>query len=270
MVASILAKKFGDEPMAIIWSDHMVKQEELFCKILLMAGDRVQKKENDFIFIAQKPRFANQNMGWIEVGKEISVEEGVRLFRFSRLRYRPTLQEAEQYFHNQNFVWNLGYFVTTPKFLTSMFSEYAPQMSAKLEEISESYGSPDFTTVCARVYPTIEQISFDDAILTRLMPDNIGVFSADLGWSDIGAWESLKEALTDHEHQNVVRGNVLTEDCRDSIMFSESKQLVVGIDLDGFVVINTDDVVLVCPKSAVPKIKKIVESLIGTPHEHLT
>jgi mannose-1-phosphate guanylyltransferase len=96
------------------------------------------------------------------------------------------------------------------------------------------------------------------------------VISVDIGWSDIGAWEALKEALSETDDENVTKGNVMVEDSRDSLVFNYGKQLTVGIDLSEMLVINTDDVVLVCPKSSVPKIKKLVESLAGTPHEHLT
>lgn len=270
LVAAILEKKFGDEPIAILWSDHMVKQEALFRKMLLFAGEKIRDKESEFIFIGQKPRFANQNMGWIEVGKKLDDQDSIHLYKFTSLRYRPKLEDAEKFYKSKNFVWNLGYFVTSPKFLTSLFREHTHDMFELIQVIADSFGTPDFSERLERIYPTLEKISFDDAVLTKIASKNILVFSADLGWSDIGAWESLKEALTDSEHQNVTRGDVMVEDCRDSIIYNEGKQLIVGIDLDGYVVINTEDVILICPKSSVPKIKKIVEKLTGSAREHLT
>lgn len=271
LMAAILEKRFGgDEPVAILWSDHMVKQEALFRKILLMAGEKVREKEGEFVFITQKPRFANQNMGWIEVGEKLEDKGSIHIYEFLQLRYRPKLEEAEAFFRNKNYVWNLGYFVTSPKFLTSLFREHTHDMFEQIQIIADSFGTEDYEERLKRIYPTLEKISFDDAILTKLANNDVLVFSADLGWSDIGAWESLKEALTDSEHQNVTKGEVVLEDCRDSIIFNEGKQLIVGIDLDGYVAINTDDVILICPKNAVPKIKKVVEKLAGTNRGHLT
>ncbi len=270
LVAAILAKKFGNEPIAILWSDHMVKQEALFRKMLLFAGDKVRSGDAEFVFIGQKPRFANQNMGWIEVGKKLQDKDSIHLYKFESLRYRPKQEEAEKFYKNKNFVWNLGYFVTSPEFLISLFREHTHDMFEDIQLIADTYGTPEFSERLERIYPTLEKISFDDAVLTKISRKNILVFSADLGWSDIGAWESLKEALTDSEHQNVIRGDVMVEDCRDSIIYNEGKQLIVGIDLDGYVAINTEDVILICPKTSVPKIKKIVEKLTGTAREHLT
>ena len=68
----------------------------------------------------------------------------------------------------------------------------------------------------------------------------------------------------------MTKGKILLEDSKDSLVFNYTDQLTVGIDLNEMLVVNTDDVVLVCPKTSVPKIKKLVESLSGTSNEHLT
>lgn len=270
MVASILEKRFPDEPVAILWSDHLVREAGRFRQALKLAGERITKKDADFIFLTQIPRFANQNMGWIQVGARVEDVDDVDVFEFVRLVYRPTLDEAETFMRNKKFMWNLGYFITTPRFLLSLYKEYAPEMHEELLKIQSAYDTPDFQTVRNEIYPELEKISFDDAILTKMSGKKVLVFASDLSWSDIGAWESLKEALSEDDTQNVTRGNVLIEDSHDTLIFNDTSQLVVGIDLDGYVVINTDDVVLVCPKNSVPKIKKFVETLSGTPHEHLT
>ncbi len=119
------------------------------------------------------------------------------------------------------------------------------------------------------IYPTIDKVSFDDAILIKMPVGKAIVVSADLGWSDVGAWESLKEALAQTPDENVTKGKVLLEDSKDSLLFNYADCLIVGIDLDNMLVVNTGDVILVCPKTSVPKIKKLVENLTGTPHEHL-
>jgi mannose-1-phosphate guanylyltransferase len=100
-------------------------------------------------------------------------------------------------------------------------------------------------------------------------PKSGRVISVDIGWSDIGAWEAMKEALSETEDENVTRGKIVVENSRDSIIHNDTEQLVVGIDLDGLVVVSTEDVILICPKDSVPKIKEYVTKLKGTEHEHL-
>ncbi len=265
----ILEKIAPDEPMAILWSDHMVKHLEVFKKALITAERMIEEKKSDFVFLAQKPRFANQNIGWIELGSLVASDEALETYQFKQLRYQPKLEEAKNFFANTNFVWNLGYFVTTPRYLASLFTQHAAEMCESLVKIRDTWGTDQFETMLGDIYPTLEKISFDNVILEKLTPNNMYVISADLGWSDVGAWEALKEALSDTKDENVTKGNVILEGNKDCLVFNYTDQLVVGIDLEEMLVINTGDVTLVCPKTAVPKIKKLVASLAGTPHEHL-
>ncbi|HRN96786.1 MAG TPA: hypothetical protein PLD54_05040, partial [Candidatus Levybacteria bacterium] len=140
----------------------------------------------------------------------------------------------------------------------------------QLKKIHDAYETDAYEEVLNTIYPQLEKISFDNAILEKMDPEAGLVISLDIGWSDIGAWEAMKEALSETEDENVTRGKIMLEDSRDSILHNETKQLVVGIDLDGLVVVNTNDVLLICPKNSVPKIKKLVSNLKGTEHEHLT
>jgi mannose-1-phosphate guanylyltransferase len=186
------------------------------------------------------------------------------------LIYRPTLENAEKFLASDNFAWNPGYFVTTPKFVLSQYKTFAPDMYKGLKEITDTAETPKYKKTLDAIYPTLEKISFDDAILERIDPKKVFVIAADLGWSDVGAWEALKEALEKAADENVTKGKVIANDCSDNLMFNYTDQLVVGIDLEKMLVINTDDVLLVCNKKSVPKIKKLVEKLDGTPHGHLT
>lgn len=270
LVSILLAKQFPNEPVAILWSDHMVKNVDRFRKVLLRAEEMVKNEKSDFVFLAQKARFANQNMGWIELGEHLEEEDGIGLYRFQRLCYRPSLTESERFFAHKQYVWNLGYFVTTPEKLVSLYEKFVPDMHSRLTELSAAYGTERYETLLLSIYPTLEKISFDDAILVKLDPNNMYVLSSDLGWSDVGAWEALKEALADRMEDNVTKGDVSLEDSTDTLAFNYTNQMIVGIDLHEMLVINTGDVLLVCPKKSVPKIKKLVENLAGTPNEHLT
>jgi len=265
---AVIGKKHPDSPCAILWSDHFVKKERRLREVLRMAEDLVKKKPNSLVLIGQRARFANQNLGWIEFGKQIGQKKGTKIFSFKRIVYRPTLAQAEE-FLKRGYAWNPGYFVTSPSFLLSQFKKFTPDLWKGLIEIQNAVGTKSFNSVLERIYPKFEKISFDNAILERVDPKHIFVIAADLGWSDIGAWEALKEALELSSEENVTRGKVLINDSSDNLVFNYTDQLAVGIDLEDMVVINTDDVLLICHKSSVPKIKKLVESLAGTQNEHL-
>lgn len=270
LMTAILYKQFPQAALTILWSDHVVKREELFRDILSKTETFVNANPEKIVFIGQKPRFASQNLGWIEFGEELSKVDAYSLHAFKSFHYRPNITAAHEYFASGRHAWNLGYFVTTPLFLWKQYEKYAPQMFAELVKIQDAYGTSHFDKVIAQVYPKLEKISFDNLILEKLDPKNALVVSENLEWSDVGTWEALKEALQKHELENVTSGKVLVQDCEDTLVYNYTDQLVVTVDLKGFLVVNTGDVTLVAHKDSVPKIKKIVESFSGTENEKLT
>jgi len=270
LVAAIFSKIDPDAPFVILWSDHLVKNVENFQKILLTAEGILKKDPEKIIFLGQESRFASENLGWIEQGEKVDSVDGLNIHTFKSLHYRPDRENAEKFHESINYAWNPGYFVTTGKHLFSLYQKFAPEMAKELEAIADSYGTERFTEVINEKFPSLEKISFDNLILEKLGDGDGFVIGDDLGWSDIGAWEALKEALSESEEQNVTKGKVMLEDARDSIIYNYTEKMIVGIDLDNMIVVNTDDVILICPKTSVPKIKKLVESLQGTEHEDLT
>lgn len=121
------------------------------------------------------------------------------------------------------------------------------------------------SVVLGKVLPTcLNRLCYD-----TLFPRNFPFCTISISCV-IRNWEALKEALETKSEENVTKGKVLLTDAVDNLVFNYTDQLVVVIDLGKIIVINTDDVLLICQKSSVPKIKKLVEKLENTPHEHLT
>jgi mannose-1-phosphate guanylyltransferase len=270
LITSLFVREDPDEPMVILWSDHLVKKQKLF-RELLAAADKVVKEHPDrIVFISQKPRFASVNLGWIEYGKKVMTHNGIDLHAFVDFQYRPDESTAKKYLASGHHAWNLGYFVTTPRFLWEQYKRFAPNLYQGLSQIADSWHTGKFSETLDRIYPTLEKISFDNAILEKLDPSQAYVISENIDWSDVGAWEALKEALESSADKNVTMGKTLLTDTNDSLVYNYTNQMVVTIDAQELLIINTQDVVLVCKKSSVPKIKKLVESLSGTEYEHLT
>lgn len=264
-----IKKRFGDTPLLILWSDHLVKNVDRFIHILKQANQYVTSHKETIVLISQRPRFASQNLGWVQYGKEITTYGDVSFHKFLGFHYRPTLSQAQTFFKEGNFAWNVGYFVVRSSYLWNLYQSLQPSLFAGLQKIYETIGTKTYNHVVNIVYPTLTQISFDNAILEKIDTSHAVVVSEDVGWSDIGAWEALKEALQSKPSQNVTSGKVLVTDCKDSLIYNYSDQLVVTIDLDGHLVVNTKDVVLVCHKNSVPKIKKLVENLSISKDNHL-
>lgn len=267
---AILALEGPNDPVVILWSDHLMKHVDRFKKILLEGGEYVRNNPSKFLFIGQKPRFANQNLGWIEFGKKIAKLDGLNIREFKSWHYRPPQETADKYFKSGRHAWNPGYFIVNPVNVLRQYQKHAPEMYKKLMQLQESYRKKNHQQVLAKIYPTFEKISFDDAILAKVPPQNAVVVSADLGWSDIGTWEALKEALQTHPAQNITKGKVVSYESKNNVVYSTTKQLIATIDLKGMVVVTTDDAVLVCPQESIPDIKKMLKTFEGTDLEKFT
>ena len=270
-MAYIQEKVGKDEPVIILWSDHMVKEVGKFKKIIKIAEDEIRADKNRMIFIGQKPRFASENLGWIEFGETVKKVQGIGIHKFSNLKYKPSHELAQKYFKDAHYSWNLGYFVSTPEFILGLFKEFAPKIHSLVTKISDAIGQKDFDQILKKYYQQMPELHFDNAILEQLDRKYAYVIVEDIGWSDVGAWEALKESLGEENADNITKGKVLLEGATDNLVYNyEDKKLVVGIDLEELLVVNTRDVLLVAKKSSVSKIKKLVEGFAGTEHEKLT
>ncbi len=272
LVAALFAKKFKDEPIAILWgSDHLVKDEVKF-RAMLYAGEAyIKENPNKIVFFGQQPRFASTNLGWIKIGSQIETNSDIPFYKFKGWKYRPDPETANSYFATGKHVWNPGYFLVTSTYLWKLFEIHAPKLFRQLKIIYDAIDTPSYESVLQEIYPTLEKIHFDNAVIEHVDPNDAIVISSDFGWSDVGAWEQLKEALQDSKTANVTRGNVHLKDSQDTLVFNhEDEKTIVGIDLNDFLIVNTPDVLLVTKKTSVSKIKTLVESLKDTDLEKLT
>jgi len=271
LIMGYLAQRFSHEPVIILWSDHLVKKIELFKKIIMDVGAFVKKKENCIVFIGQKPRFASENLGWIQIGSKVTKTADTNLNSFAAFKYRPDTKTAESFFHSKNFSWNLGYFVSTPQYIYSLFKKHSAEIYETAEKIIATKSSTEFKKNLKKHYKEMPEVSFDNAVLEKIDTKSAFVVDEDIGWSDVGAWEALKEALEQHREDNITKGRVLLENSQDSLVYNyDDKKMIVGVELDDLLVVNTEDVLLVARKSAVQQIKKIVEGFQGTENEKLT
>jgi mannose-1-phosphate guanylyltransferase len=256
---SIISKKDDNTPVAILWSDHILNDVAKFKKVLIAGGAYIKNNPDVFLFLGHSPRFANQNLGWIETGKAKGKINGFPIYTFKSWKYRPNLVLANNFLRSKRYYWNPGYWVVKPAFVLQQYKRFKPDMYQKFQKIMLAYGTNKFQKVLEEVYPTMEKISFDDAILESLEPEKAVVLTADFGWSDIGTWQALKEALQKNKQGNVIKGEVYIDKCCDNLIYNyNKKQLIVALDLKGLVVVNMDDILMICNQESMPRIKDTV------------
>jgi mannose-1-phosphate guanylyltransferase len=259
-LSAVVAKKSPDDPFAILWSDHLMEKVDVFRKVLKVGGEYICNNKSKFLFIGQNPRFASQNLGWIELGKEVEKIDGFNVYKFKTWKYRPDIHLARQFNKSGKHVWNPGYWIVTPSFVLTQYQRFMPEMYKKIIKLQASFGTKEHEKQLEKIYPTFEKISFDDAILEKLEPEKAVVLPADFGWSDIGTWQALKEALQKSKKSNVKMGKTYLHQCEDSLVYNTGKKLLVGIDLSGMVIVNTKDVLMICPQESMKSVKKVVNT----------
>ena len=253
------------EPVAILWGDNYMDQVDVFQRVLDGAEKLIAAQKAKILFMGETPRFANDQLGWIGLGEEKGAINGRPYFGFNSLHYRPPLAECRRMFAENTHVWNTGYFVTTIGFVRKQYQQLQPNMWAGLKEIEDTIGQPDYQETLQRVYPTLDVLSFDDAILHDIDPADALVLHGEMGWSDPGTLYALKEAINPDLKANVVKGKVVAEQSSDCLVYNyESDKLLTVIGLEGMIVVNTEDAILVVHKDNIPLVKKMVDGLEGT------
>lgn len=237
----------------------------VFQNVMGTAEKIIQQKDAEMVFMGESPRFANANLGWINLGDERGNIDGTSFYNFGKLTYRPEQAACEEMFNSGDCVWNTGYFVTSIGYVQEAYKKHMPGMAVQLEEITNSIGTDGYQATLDRIYPTLESISFDDAILTHLNPADAAVLHAPMGWSDPGTLYALKEAINPSVEENVTRGCVIASDSKDSLVYNyEEHKIVMGVGLEGMIVVNTPNAVLVVHKDDIKKVKALVEGFSGT------
>jgi mannose-1-phosphate guanylyltransferase len=259
-----MARKGENEPVAILWGDNYMTNVENFLKVLAAAECLVADRKAEILFIGETPRFANQNLGWIGLGENAGEVNGMPYYDYQSLTYRPLLDECQQMFAGKRHSWNTGYFVTTPAFVLELYRRYQPLMWRQLHEIEATIGRPEYGETLRRVYPEMERVSFDDAILAHVAPSQALVIHGEMGWSDPGTLYALKEAINPDRQTNTTKGLVISEGSEDCLVYNyEEDKVLVAIGLKGMVIVNMEDALLVVHKDDIPLVKKVVNSFEG-------
>ncbi len=233
--------------VAILWADHLMQREGEFAKALRTAEKLIEKDPNRFIFLGERPRFANNNLGWIKIGSSGALLDGFDVCDFSGWKYRPPMDECQEMMRGGEYLWNPGYFITSVEFLFQSYKELAP-------DVYERVVSGDYSNVPER--------HFDQAILEKIDLSNAVVLKTNMGWSDPGTLYALKEALEKKRDDNVVNGRVIAYACQDSLLYNlENKKILAAIGLEGTVVVNTRDALLVVKKEEVVHITKLLKKM---------
>jgi mannose-1-phosphate guanylyltransferase len=254
LAASAIEKQFPGEVMAIFYADHLIADKEEFKKKILLAKE-IAEKENTLNIVEVVAKEPNTNYGYVELDGETETKDVYNIKRFVE---KPNIENAKKFVESGNFLWNTGYYVWKASKLLEKYKELKPETYEKLMKIADGLESEDPEKTLNEIYPTLEKISIDYAIMEKVDPKEIRIIKADMGWSDIGNWKAIFEAIKKDSEKNVEKGDAKSVECENCLIYSYANKPVRVLGLKNTVVIDTPDGLVVGDMEEVKKIKEIL------------
>ena len=258
LAAIDLIRREADASMAILTADHYIEDLELFQNLLMAAYDVAQR--GNLVTLGIVPSFAATGYGYVQCGQEMGSFRGVTAYQALRFKEKPAADKAQEMLASGDHYWNSGMFIWRADRILKEIDSLMPDLAGKLTEIGNVWGQAKQPEILQQVWPTIQPQTIDYGIMEHaaqvaLLP------AAELGWNDVGSWESLFDVLPADENGNIIvqarHFGLNTEAC---LIFGndDQKRLIVTIGVKNHIVVDTGDVVMICPRNDAQKVRELV------------
>jgi mannose-1-phosphate guanylyltransferase len=257
--AALLLKRDPEAMMAVVPADHLIQPRDAFQAAISAAAD-VAARTDYLVLFGIRPTFPATGLGYIHFGDQLEQAAGGRSVRKVRgFTEKPDERTARDYLQSGEYHWNSGIFVWRAARIMREIAALLPGHGAAFEKIGAALGTPAEAKVMAEEYAKLKKISIDYAVLEKA--SDVAVIEAGYQWDDVGSWLALARHGKKDPAGNVVVGDALAIGSTGCIIHSSGKRLVAALDLTNMLVVDTDDVVLICPKNRDQDIKRLVEEL---------
>ncbi len=236
-------------------SDHVVMDVQEFLRVVASAL-RFTAETDNIVTLGMKPTRAETGYGYIQADMSVPSARNREVFRVDAFHEKPDLATAESYIRQPNFFWNSGLFVFRVSTIVNALRIYAPDISVIFEQLLPIYGTPAEQQAIDAHFPECRSISIDYAVMEKA--DEIFVFPASFGWSDLGTWGSLHERSPKDANGNVCIGqDIRMVESRDCIVHTTEERRVVVQGLDGYIIAEKDDTLLICRRTEEQRITQL-------------
>ncbi len=249
------------DPKAVVASlhaDHIITKAKAFREIL-QAAEQVATAQDVIVTIGIHPTSPATCYGYIASGKNIFEVGSTAVFKVDRFTEKPNLPTAQAFLAAGNYFWNAGMFIARTEVLLRAYRQFVPQLADKLDELAKYIGTPQEKEMIQKLYVELPKEPIDTAIMEKA--DNIVVIPADIGWSDIGRWDSLKQVLPNDSQGNLIKGDHIGIDTRDSLIYSYGGRTIGTIGLQNMIIVDNGDAILVCPMDKAELVKKLLKKV---------
>lgn len=236
-------------------SDHLILKENDFIDVLKTGIDFIENNDS-LLTIGIKPSRPETGYGYIQV------EEGAgNLHKVKTFTEKPNAELAQVFYETGEFYWNSGIFLWNLKTIDAAFQSLLPDVATKFSAGEKLFNTAKEQDFINEIYPTCMNISIDYGIMEKA--DNVYVLCADIGWTDLGTWGSLYEMSNKDEYQNVtLKCKTLYYESSDNIVALPQNKLAVIEGLSGYLVAESDNVLLICKKDEEARIRQFVNDAV--------
>lgn len=253
LASVFFCKKNPREIVATVNSDHYVKNTKEFLRTLKTAERVVKKYPKHLVLIGLNPTYPETGYGYIKLAKSVDQFGQDKIFTVEGFKEKPDLKIARQYLKSWAYLWNPAYFVFQPETMLDLFKKHLPDHYRILMKIKNQ------PKQLAKEFKKIKKISIDYGIMEKA--GKMLCLPASFDWADIGHWRTIHQALAKRKSDNIVKGKHIHLDSKGNLIYSYSNKLVATVGVRNFIIIETDDALLICPKNRAQEVKKIVEEL---------
>lgn len=234
-------------------ADHIVLEIDEFIKTTRKALDFVSHI-NAFVTLGIKPSYPNTGYGYIQ---HDTISAAPDVYKVKTFTEKPNLELAKTFIASGDFLWNAGIFIWSVKNIISAFENFLPEMHELFLAEKDRFNTKEEAAAVDQIYPLCTNISIDFGIMEKA--ENVYVIPSSFGWSDLGTWNSAWENMEKDYLGNAVAGkNVMIMDATRCMVHTPDSKLVVLQGLDDFIVVDTNDALLICKKEKEQEIKDFV------------
>jgi mannose-1-phosphate guanylyltransferase len=261
LTAALVADVDPDAELAVVSADHVIRPVERFSATLETAYDALAVRPNSLVTLGITPTSPATGFGYVQRGATTEVP-GVS--EAAAFREKPDAATAEAYLASGEYLWNSGMFVWRAQTVLDALGDHLPDTAAGLARIVAAPPGPHRDAVLSEVFPTLQKISVDYALLepAAMQPGRVLVADLDVDWLDVGSWPALASTLETDEQGNAVRGLTVVLDGSGNIVLSDDPEHVVAlVGVRNSVVVHTADVTMVCPVSDAERVKQLLAAV---------
>jgi mannose-1-phosphate guanylyltransferase len=240
-------------------SDHLILKEQEFLDIIMKAVDQA-KGQDKLITLGIQPTRPETGYGYIQYHTDKAFAKKVKTFT-----EKPELALAKKFLESGDFVWNSGIFIWGVQAILKAFHEFLPEMTEVFEEtVRPKLGTPEERDAIVSAYSQCKSVSIDYGVMEKAT--NVYVCLGNFSWSDLGSWGSIHEISPKDENNNVLAGNALMYETRNCIVKGSPDKLIVVQGLNGYLIGEFGNVVIVCEKDKEEQFRKFVNDVKTRPN----